>query len=600
MDSAARVHVAAPARRPGRIRRALRVLQRGWRRWGPEFSAWRGQLPLFLLAIASALILRLAFPRWNLFPVAAVGLAPFLWAVSRAANGKQAFYLGWLFGAAFYYVLVIWLNILVIYSWLIPPAILALGLYLGLFKGLFAYVAWKARRNGWTGFWVIAAGWVAVEFLQSLGDLGFPWGYLGHSLWRRPPLIQIAAWTGVYGLSLILFWINHLICDVWRRARREANAPPVAQLIMRVGVLAAFGAAMFLAGQSAARRAELPDFYATPPVMVGIVQPNIAQREKFRSYDWDTPQDERRELQGKILSKTIRMSYELQRASAGQRCDLILWPETAVTDDLFRTIHFSFYETLFRDLPTSFGAPVFFGADNTVVFRNGRLVPPGQLDPDDYRRQPEAYSFEVYNSAYLAEPGSGLSPRVYSKTFLVPFAEGIPYVQRLQPLVDLIGSMVGMQPFSRGAEHTVYDVRGRGDGAPLRFGPLICYESCYPDLSRALVRAGAEMIVIITNDAWYEQTAGPAQHELEAIFRAVETRRWVARCANTGISCFVSPTGRIEEETRLAGDAAIRHAVRGVKELTFYARWGDLFAWLMVAVAAAFLAALVVARIRSM
>jgi apolipoprotein N-acyltransferase len=599
MDSAARVPDSAPAQRQGRIRRVIGAFRRAWRRGGPEFSAWRGQSHLFLLAAASALVMRLAYPRWNLYPIAAVGLVPFLWAISRATSGKQAFYVGWVFGAVFYYVLVIWLNILVVYSGLIPPAILALGLYLGLFKGLFAWMAWKARRNAWTGFWVVAAAWVAIEFLQSVGDLGFPWGYLGHSLWRHPSLIQIAAWTGVYGLSLILFWINHFICDGLGRLRREPDASPVAQLLVRAGVLPLFGAAMFLAAQSAARHTQAPDFYTTPPVMVGIVQPNIAQKEKFRSYEWDTPEVERRELQDKILSKTIRMTYELQRIAADQRCDLILWPETAVTDDLFSTVHFNCYETLFRDLPTSFGAPVFFGADNTVVFRNGRVVPPGQLDLADYRRRPEAYTFEAYNSAYLAEPGRGLNPRVYRKTFLVPFAEGIPYVQRLQLLVDLIGGMVGIQPFSRGTEHTVYDVRARDDGAPVRFGPLICYESCYPDLSRALVRAGAEMIVIITNDAWYEQTAGPAQHELEAIFRAVETRRWIARCANTGISCFVSPTGQIEEETLLARDATIRRPVRGVKELTFYTRWGDLFAWLAVAVAAAFIAAQAVARSRS-
>ena len=132
----------------------------------------------------------------------------------------------------------------------------------------------------------------------------------------------------------------------------------------------------------------------------------------------------------------------------------------------------------------------------------------------------------------------------------------------------------------------------------MRFGPLICYESCYPHLSRALVRRGAEMLVIITNDGWYEQTAGPAQHQLEAVFRAVETRRWVARCANHGISCFISPLGRIETETELAREAVVRLPVRGVKELTFYGRRGDVFAGLALAVTAVFVAVGVIARRR--
>lgn len=541
--------------------------------------------------IVSALLLRLAFPRWNLYPFAALALAPFLWVVAHATSGKQAFFLGWVFGAVFYYVLLIWLNVLIVYSYLIPPAVIGLALYVGLFKAVFAWVAWQARRWTWVGFGAVAAAWVGLEYLQSVGDLGFPWGYLGHSLWRHPPLIQLAAWTGVYGLSLVLFWIAHLLSDGLRSLRREPDAPPIAQLLVRIAVLGFFAGAMFFAARHAAHRIQAPDFYVTPPYGVGIVQPNIPQREKFRSYDGDVAENQRRELQGAILTKTIRLTSELQSAAPDQRLDLIIWPESAVTDLYFARN--PAYATLFDDLATShFKAPLFFGADNLRLYHNGRFVPAGEGDEQDYARHPEAYSLELYNGAWLAEPGRGLNPRVYNKTFLVPFAEGIPFVQRVEPLVRLLAHLVGMEPFKRGTDHAVFELHQPGSsGPPLGFGPLICYESCYPVLSRILVRHGAEMLVIITNDAWYETTAGPAQHELEAIFRAVETHRWVARCANTGISCFVSPWGAIEHETTLAQDAAIRGKVRGVKELTFYSRWGDLFAWFTWAILVIFLIA---------
>jgi apolipoprotein N-acyltransferase len=323
-------------------------------------------------------------------------------------------------------------------------------------------------------------------------------------------------------------------------------------------------------------------------VTIGIVQPNIAQRMKFRSYDWDTPDEERTRLQDEILSKTIALTDSLQSGPPDQRCDLIIWPETAVTDIFFARKPSN--AILFKNLATTrFGAPILFGADHLRILHNGRLVPSEKYDPNAREADSEAYTFEVYNSAWLAEPGRGLNPRVYNKIVLVPFAEGIPYVQRVDFLVRLISAIAQMEPFKRGTDHTVYDIRDQRGGNPLRFGPLICYESCYPHLSRALVRNGAEMLAVITNDAWYEQTAGPAQHELEAVFRAVETHRYVARCANHGISCFIAPSGAIEEETELARDATLKRRVRGVKELTFYARWGDLFAWLAVTVTLGFL-----------
>ncbi len=573
----------------------------------PEWAAWKRERRLFALAIASALLLCLAWPRWNLDAAAALALAPFLWAVARARSAKQAFYLGWLFGAVFYYVLVIWLNILVFYSWLIPPAILSLAIYLGLFKALFAWTAWHAmRRAPRRGYWIVAAAWTAAEYLQSLGDLGFPWGYLGHALWRRPALIQLATWTGVYGLSAVLFWCNHLVCDAagWMAERKEnGRSGREGQtgregwsiwpqgLLVRAGCLVLFGGAMAAAHWSAGHRAGRPDFYSTAPFTVGIVQPNIAQREKYRCYFSNISDEERAGLQGKFLTKTVQLTWPLVQGDVAARCRLLIWPETAVPDTMFNTVRWGFYATFFRDLATSFGAPLLFGADNVVIRRDGQVVPPGQLDLADYHRRYALYSFEPYNSAYLAEPIRGIHPRVYNKTFLVPFAEGMPYIQRIRPLVNALGALIGMQPFLAGTDQTVYEVAADDGGAPLRFGPLICYESCYPALSRKRVRAGAETLVIITNDGWYERTAGPAQHQLQAVFRAVETRRFVVRCANTGISCVVSPLGRIEAETALAQDAVIRHAVRGVKELTFYARWGDVFAGLLLAIVAGFLLA---------
>jgi len=559
---------AAPAANPGRFRRALGALGRAWRFIRPEARVWRADWRLFALAILSAVVMRFAYPRWNLAFVAAVGLVPFLWALTRARGGKQAFYLGFTYAAVYYYILVFWLNYLVEYRDAIPPAILipiaipGMAIWLGLFKGLFAWLVWWAGGRGRMPAVLAATAWVATDYLQSLGDLGFPWGYLGHALWRHPPLILLAAWTGVYGLTFILFWANHLILDAIRKGLREPTAPSAGRLALRAVLLAGFAAIAVAAALDGRARAERPGFYSTPSVEVAIVQPNIAQSEKFDSYN--AREEEAAKFHGRILAKTIRLTSD-HILQADEPPDLIVWPETAVTDEAF-TIN-PWYRQFFRELATDrFDAGLLFGAANFVRYRDGRPFAPEEFDPDDYRAHPERYAWDAYVSAWYAEPDTGLRGQPYNKRKLVPFAEATPFLR--------IGSS-----FTRGTERPLFTVHDRQTRAPLvALGPLICFESVYPPLARDMVRQGADLLVVITNDAWYKLTAGPAQHQLQSVFRAVENRRWLARSANHGISCFISPLGEILQETELGRDATQQFAVRGTKGLTAYTRFGDFFA----------------------
>jgi apolipoprotein N-acyltransferase len=647
----------------------------GW--IGPDLRDWKGDWRLFAMALASALLVRLAFPRWDFFFVAGFGLVPLLWAVPRARSGKQAFYLGWVYGAVFYYLLVFALTYLVEYRRAIPPAILipvaipGAAIYLGLFKGLFAWLFWRAscrpgvvqagnlsrpagdeiaaQAAGRPGrnrlptcttfgpanqppapqlhcapqrprfvFLFAALAWVGTDYLQSLGDLGFPWGYLGHALYLHPPLIQLAAWTGVYGLTLVLFWINHLLADILGRLKfvvpasaggrgpaslpagratasnrkpplcssptgREGawGSPSVWNLLLRTAVLALFAAIVVFTALDAEWRVAAPGFYSTPPLTIGIVQPNIPQDTKFESYE-ETEQAAK--LHAQILGKTVRLTDRLTSAAGAARCDLIIWPETAVTDDRFALD--PRYASYFKDLVTNrFKTALFFGAANLIRLRHGKPLKPDEFRFEDYEADPSAFAIEAYVSGWLAEPGTGVVPKPYNKMQLVPFAEATPFLP--------FGSS-----FKRGNEHTVFAVHEPdGHGVLFRFGPMICFESVYPRLARGMVGNGAEVLVVITNDAWYKETDIPRQHQLESVFRAVENRRWLARSANHGISCFISPLGEIVAETPLSRDAAIRHEVRGTKELTIYTRVGDLFA--IFALMAAAIWAIAAGRIRS-
>ena len=171
---------------------------------------------------------------------------------------------------------------------------------------------------------------------------------------------------------------------------------------------------------------------------------------------------------------------------------------------------------------------------------------------------------------------------------LVPFGERTPFMDHVPLLRDIdwtaLTGDLGPAEFARGRERTLFN-HPRGD-----FAVLICFESVFPDLVRRHVAAGADFLVVITNDSWFGRTAGPYQHAQLAVFRAVENRTAIARCATSGVSLFVDPYGRTSQSTPVFTEAhAVGDLATGARR-TFYNRRGDLFARLVTA--AAFLAAL--------
>jgi apolipoprotein N-acyltransferase len=175
--------------------------------------------------------------------------------------------------------------------------------------------------------------------------------------------------------------------------------------------------------------------------------------------------------------------------------------------------------------------------------------------------------FRYYNSAYLMTPNGTASGR-YDKQHLVPFGEYVPW-QKLLWFVDKI--VPGLVSFSSGPSGKVISWEHGG------IGIQICYEVIFPSLSRQATQNGAHLLVNITNDAWFGKSSAPHQHLSMATFRAVENRRSVARSANTGISGFVDPTGRIVDQTPLFEEAVLTRVVPLLKEKTIYTRWGDWF-----------------------
>jgi apolipoprotein N-acyltransferase len=177
--------------------------------------------------------------------------------------------------------------------------------------------------------------------------------------------------------------------------------------------------------------------------------------------------------------------------------------------------------------------------------------------------------YDWFNAAAYLQPGADTAAW-YGKMKMVPFAERIPYAD-LFTFVDFLRWDVGIGGWQIGPDTTVFRDMRTGS----RFAPLICYESTYPGFVSAFVRRGAELLVILTIDSWWGRMSGAFQHQRFAVFRAVENRRWVARCAVGGISCYIDPWGRVHDATELFTRAVLTRTITARRELTFYTQHGD-------------------------
>jgi apolipoprotein N-acyltransferase len=265
-------------------------------------------------------------------------------------------------------------------------------------------------------------------------------------------------------------------------------------------------------------------------VRVAVVQGNIPQAVK-----WDPA------FQISTTQKYIRLSQQ----TATERPELVVWPETATP---FHMHHNKVLTSMVRRGVKSAGTSFLIGSP-FFIRRNDRV---------DY-----------FNSAFLLAPDGDNSPR-YDKAHLVPFGEYVP-LRRWLPFVGKLVAQVG--DFVAGSPGQVLDWQNH------RLAPLICYEAIFPELTRAAARNGADLLINLTNDAWYGRTSAPYQHLSLCVFRAVESRRSLIRAANTGISGFIDPTGRIASPTGLFVDAVVSREVPALSTPSVYTRIGDAFAW---------------------
>ncbi|MBN1592730.1 MAG: apolipoprotein N-acyltransferase [Candidatus Coatesbacteria bacterium] len=477
-----------------------------------------------IVAACSGITLALAFPKFELSWLVFFALVPIFY-ISRNESGPGAFLLGTIAGFSFNFIAFFWITeAMSNFSDLgFVPSVMVLLLlvaYLAVYFGILANVASMIRLNGLSVL-VIPALWVALEFAKSKIISGFPWNDLSWALYRHTTFIQIADTLGSYGVSFVIVLFNWLLFLMLARFTGDRVEIRITH-VLAVLVLVPLGIYVY----GAARLASLPEPSKT--LKVGIIQPSIPQAMKlsgrFMQEMLDTYQSQAFELEAKGVK-------------------VMLLPEAAINVAYnVRANSQNWVKQTFSDR----GCFVLFGA---------------------LAREGENYM----NSAYVVSP-NGETQR-YDKVHLVPFGEYIPYSW----LLSFIEAIAGQQgSLSEGTTHAILQLDGVWVGVP------ICYEIIFPEIARTFVNRGADLICTLSNDAWFGKTSGPYQHFAASVFRAIENRVPVIRCANSGVSGSVDYRGIIRLETPIFTRRTDIVEVGIAAQGSVFRVIGSLFAYLCV------------------
>lgn len=482
------------------------------------------------VALLSSGLLWLASPGSFSLPLLAwIALVPLFWRLQYHRPGQAAL-IGLLCGFAWHLPLLGWIIIVLSTHGEVPLAIsllalFLLSLYMGCYLAVFAFLC--AKSAGRIPFLVAAPIlWVALDFLRSWLFTGFPWLDLAYTQYQFPWLIQVADLGGHHGVTFFMVLVNAMFAALLSTLFRRPLPCPVpvfagASLLLAL-VIGYSGWQMHSVAARMERAEEL---------QAAVAQGNFPQNQKWLP-----------EFQSETVTTYLRLSEE---AIAGNNPQLVIWPETALP-------FYPYEHPLFLRLQSELTRPRQLFLLTGAPHRE-RTEPGGPL----------RYS----NSAFLIAQDGTVSGR-YDKQHLVPFGEYIPFRRLLyfaSPMVETMGD------FSPGRSSQPLSCQNS------RIGVLICFESIFPEISRQQVANGANILVNITNDAWFGNSRAPWQHLSMAPLRAVETRKSLIRAANTGISAFIDPLGRVQETSPLFAPYAKSAAVALLNDATPYVRWGHLF-----------------------
>ncbi len=487
-----------------------------------------------IIPFSTPLLLWLALPGegeiwWLLF----ISLVPLLFALPQL-RFRETVLVGLFCGMAHHGAQLYWLApVLARYGglslWLAVLVLLLLVFYMALYfvaKVLFCRQVLK-NCSPLLALFVLPAFWVGLDWVRSFLFSGFPWLDLGYGFFKEPVLIQSAALFGHSFLTFLLVAVNTLFVVLFCHRKKPGT------LVVPVLVTAII--VVLVAGYSVQHLKELEGQMVVSgreTMRIGIVQGNVDQSRKW------APEMQWRTIAGYLEQTKIVLDKD--------KVALVVWPETAMPfyPTSYPRMTALFSRIKMMDVPILTGTPWYEIVDLT--------------------KRDIAY----YNSAQLLLPDASYGGSYY-KSHLVPYGEYIPLkrvLSFLSPLVETAGAFSPgtiEKPISYGAAQA---------------GVLICFEAIFPDLARKWVKNGANVLINLTNDAWYGKTAAPYHSMAMSVLRAVETGRWMVRSANTGISGFIEPTGRVAASSEIFTTWEKGREVQFFSDETFFVACGYLFA----------------------
>ncbi len=480
------------------------------------------------LCLLFALSLGLAFPPLQLGFFAYWAFIP-LFYLFESCSSKQALIWGYLAGFIWNLFVLYWIYVATIVG--LIGVLLVLPLFVMIYGWFHVILREKLGRKS---IFFMPAIWVAIEYFRSLGSPGFPWTALAYTQTFYTDLIQHAELFGVFGVSFWVLWINIILFILMK------ERPPIKKAFALIGVLIGLFLIPYVYGKLTIPKSENFENNFRVALIQGNIDPYLKWSEGF-------------------VDSNIAIYDSLTNAVYSEDVDLVVWPETATA--VFVRNKPKVLKKLY-ELTNRLNVPILTGSPDFRYLGNG--------------------NYETYNSVVLFQPGDE-EFQTYNKMILVPFGERVPLEDTFEFLNEFLEKFnMGAGDFTPGKKLDVINVNF--NQTIMKIGCLICYESVFPGHVRKLVKMGAQLLVIVTNDGWYGNSSGPYQHAQIAVFRAIENRTSIARCANTGISSFIDPYGRILEKSKYneiyysAIDLPLRN------EFTIYTIYGDFFALLMVGV----------------
>lgn len=491
--------------------------------------------------IIIAVLLTLSFPPFPFGFLAPTALAIFLLLI-QDQSPKDCFRLGYWFGLLWGAMALFWIS-----TSSVTGAILAI-----LINSLHYAIIWwlfSNFRKRSLAFALISlpAIWVGMEYLRQFSDLRFNWLTLAHTQSYYLSLIQFIDITGYYAISFIVVSVGVSIFVIIR-FKSNYRWIPISACMVVIIILSVYG------------QIQISKFHKIkyPLLKAGLVQPNVDPYEK-----WDPV------FQGEAFDMLMEASRKLLDSNP----NLIIWPETAT--------------------------PFYLRSNPGKIRQIQLLIDSANISlltgTPDYQYMNDEGDYHTYNATFFLSSG-GKTFQKYYKMALVPGSETMPF-KTYFPFLRKVD--VGGGDFFPGMNYTVFkfSVRsGQGkfsnseykiteldklEDRSIGLSAIICYESVFPDIVRRFVLNGSNLLTIITNDGWFGLTSGPYQHAQFAVFRAIENRVSILRCANTGISCFIDPTGKILKKAGLNTRKNLSAFVPVNDKKSFYTRNGDLFGKIM-------------------